>query len=205
MSSTEKNPEANRLLDRAIEIGCRLAVLLLVAAAGCASESAQESKPPSPGEKEAAAARLLPGPDFELMGLSGRLHRLSDFRGKVVLVNYWATWCIPCRTEIPELDHLYRELAPAGVEILGIATDKEGEAKVRPYAEEVGIGYPILLDPEAVSAAIFGGVEGYPKTFILDRAGLIYSSYLGAQPKEVFRDDLTYLLESPPSPPAPQP
>ena len=203
------SPQKTRLkppLNQAIKTTCGLAVvLILVAAGGCRPESAQETTPSRPGEKEAAAARLLPGPDFELLGLSGRLHKLSDLRGKVVLVNYWATWCIPCRTEIPELDHLYQELSPEGVEILGIATDIEGETKVGPYAEEVGIGYPILLDPEAVSAAIFGGVDGYPKTFILDREGQIYSSYLGAQPKEVYRDDLTYLLEAPPSLPAQHP
>ena len=177
-------------------------IMVLIAVGSMRCRPADEGKSPAPGEVEAKAARLLPGPDFELLGLSGRLHRLSDSRGKVVVVNYWATWCTACRTEMPGLNHLYQELAEAGVEVFGIATDTEGAVRVRPYAEELGISYPILLDPEAVSATIFGGLEGYPKTFILDRQGLIYSSYLGAQDEEVFREDVVYLLEAPESPAA---
>ncbi len=83
--------------------------------------------------------------------------------------------------------------------IVGIATDQEGAEKVRPYIDDIGVSYPILLDPEAITTAMFGVVEGYPKTFILDTQGLLYSSYLGAQQKSVFEDDLRYLLTAPPS------
>lgn len=146
-------------------------------------------------------ARILPGPDLELLGLDGERWRLSEERGRVVLVNFWATWCTSCRGEMPELDELHREMGDLGVTIVGIATDKD-PGKVDPYIEELGIGYPILLDPTAVSAELFGGVEGYPKTFILDQQGQLYSSYLGARTKAVFEEDLRYLLEAPPSPPA---
>lgn len=151
------------------------------------------------GGSEAAVARLLPGPDFELLGLDGAVHRLSEYRGKVVVVNFWATWCVSCRSEIPGLESVRRELASRGVEVLGIATDPEGADKVAPYAAELGISYPVLLDPQAVTPAIFGGLEGYPSTFILDREGLIYSSYLGAQAEQTFREDLLYLLDAQPS------
>lgn len=150
--------------------------------------------------RAAHLARILPGPDFELVGLDGQLHRLADYRGQVVLINFWATWCTSCRAEMPALDALYREFAAQRVVVLGISTDAEGAAKVSPFVRELAIHYPVLLDPEDVSTALFGGLDGYPSTFILDREGLIYSSYLGAQDEATFRADLLYLLAAPPSP-----
>ncbi len=146
-----------------------------------------------------SAAKLVAGPDFELLGLDGELHGLRDARGKVLLVNFWATWCTSCRSEIPALNDLFQEFKNEGVEFYGIAVDVEGAEKVLPYLEETPIGYTVLLDPEAISTSIFGGLEGYPSTFVFDREGLIYSSYLGAQTEETFRDDIRYLLEAEPS------
>lgn len=151
----------------------------------------------------AAVAVIVAGPDFELLGLDGERHHLADARGKVLLVNFWATWCTACRSEIPDLNHLYNELSADGVVIYGISTDVEGAEKVVPYVEKMGVDYPILLDPEAKSPAIFGGLEGYPMTYIFDREGLIYSSYLGAQVDGIFRADIEYLLRAEASEPAP--
>ncbi|MEM8994730.1 MAG: TlpA disulfide reductase family protein [Acidobacteriota bacterium] len=147
----------------------------------------------------AAVARTLPGPDFELLGLDGERYRLSSFRGQVLLINFWATWCLSCREELPALERVHRELADQGVVIAGIATDKGGRSIVAPYVEEMGLTYTILLDPQEVSTALFGGLTGYPSTFIIDREGLIYSSYLGAQEEKTFADDLHYLLQAQPS------
>ena len=146
-----------------------------------------------------SVAQVIAGPDFELLGLDGARHRLADARGKVLLVNFWATWCTACRTEIPQLNELADEFSEELV-VYGIATDIEGGEKVVPYAEELEIDYPVLLDPKAVSTSLFGGLEGYPMTFIFDREGLIYSSYLGAQDKAIFRADVEYLLSAEPSP-----
>ena len=183
-----------------------LPIVLVFAALGCGEESTTRSPElPEPGEppKQAidarSAARLLPGPDFELLGLDGELHRLSDHRGRVVLLNFWATWCASCRSEIPELNQLRREIPVEELAILGISTDKEGLAVVRPYAEELAMAYTVLLDPAAVSTKMFGGLAGFPMTFILDREGLIYSSYLGAQEKKTFLEDVLYLLQAPES------
>lgn len=178
-------------------------MVLVFAGLGCGGErTARPAELPEPPEQAIdarSAARLLPGPDFELLGLDGELHRLSDHRGRVVLLNFWATWCIACRSEIPELNQLRREIPAGELAILGISTDKEGLAIVRPYAEKLAMAYPVLLDPAAVSTKMFGGLEGYPMTFILDREGLIYSSYLGAQEKKTFLKDVQYLLQAPAS------
>ena len=139
-----------------------------------------------------SVARVVPGPDFELLGLDGARHRLADARGKVLLVNFWATWCLACRSEIPGLSRLAKDF-PEDVVIYGIATDVEGAEKVVPYAEQLEVQYLVLLDPKAVSTSLFGGLDGYPMTFIFDREGLIYSSYLGAQDEAVFRADIEYL------------
>ncbi len=152
-----------------------------------------------PASSAAQVARTLPGPDFELLGLDGERHRLSSYRGRIVLVNYWATWCLSCRDEIPVLNRLHEEFANRGVAIVGVATDEDAETKVVPYVEKMAMAYPVLLDPQAVSASIFGGFAGYPSTFILDPQGLIYSSYLGAQEEKTFADDLRYLLQAAPS------
>ncbi|MEM7049841.1 MAG: TlpA disulfide reductase family protein [Acidobacteriota bacterium] len=172
--------------------GLPLVLCLVLAACG-------PSAPVDSGPLAIDVARTMPGPDFELLGLDGERHRLSAFRGQVLLINFWATWCASCREELPVLEQLHRDLASEGVAIVGIATDKEGRSKVQPYAEELGLTFPTLLDPGEVSTAVFGGLTGYPSTFILDREGLIYSSYLGAQKEETFAEDLNYLLAAEPS------
>ena len=147
-------------------------------------------------EDAASVATIVAGPDFELLGLDGERYHLGDAGGKVLLVNFWATWCASCRTEIPELNKIYQEMRESGVAVYGISTDVEGAEKVVPYVEEMGVSYPVLLDPEAKSPSIFGGLEGYPMTFIFDQEGLIYSSYLGAQTAVTFRGDIEYLLSA---------
>jgi len=175
--------------------------LLLVLTLACAPGEPELSEE---GVAALEAARLLPGPDFELIGVDGELHRLSDYRGRVVLVNFWATWCVSCRREMPDLQRLHEELVAEGVVIVGISTDRDS-AKVRPYIEELGIGYQVLLDPGAITPIMFGELEGYPKTYVMDREGLLYSSYLGAQEKAVFEEDLLHLLAAAPSQAASQP
>ncbi len=173
-------------------------VLVHVALAACAPP-APESEPAESPTTAAEVARTLPGPDFELLGLDGERHRLTSYRGQVLLLNFWATWCLSCRDELPALERLHQELASEGVAIVGIATDDEGRSVVEPYVEELGLSYPILLDPNEVSTSLFGGLAGYPSTFILDPEGLIYSSYLGAQEEATFAEDLRYLLQAEPS------
>src|SRR5438067_1498785 len=86
-----------------------------------------------------------PAPDFELKGIDGKTYKLSEFRGKVVVLNFWATWCPPCRKEIPEYAEIQKEWAAQGVQFIGIAVDEEGLDKVRPWLEKHTVGYPTLI------------------------------------------------------------
>jgi len=118
-------------------------------------------------------------PDFALpRSGDGRVVHLSDFKGKVRLVNFWATWCPPCRAEIPEFVRFYSEMRARGVEIIGISVDSNGDQAVAPFVEKNGVNYPMLLGDERTAKA-YGGIRGIPTTFIVDRQGRIVKKYVG--------------------------
>jgi thiol-disulfide isomerase/thioredoxin len=113
-----------------------------------------------------------PAPDFELASLSGEPFRLSEQRGKVVVINFWATWCGPCRVEIPDLIRMQEVLGSEDVQFVGISLDEEGKEIVEPFAQESNFNYPILLDDGSISEK-FGGIYALPTTIIVDRKGII--------------------------------
>jgi len=111
----------------------------------------------------------------------------ADFTaGKVVLLNIWATWCGPCKREIPDLIEISKEMAPKGVIVMGVSVDdREKAASVRNYVEKVGIPYPIILDNLQISEA-YGGVSAIPATFIIDRQGNVINKIVGMMTKDQF-------------------
>ena len=121
--------------------------------------------------------------NFTLTDLQGRTWTLSELRGKVVLVNFWATWCQPCRKEMPDLDALYNRFKSEGLVVLGISD--EDAAKVRSFIAERQVTYPILLDPGRKVNASFQ-VEGIPKTFIYDREGKMVAQSIDMRTREQF-------------------
>jgi thiol-disulfide isomerase/thioredoxin len=125
-------------------------------------------------------ARVVPGgaPDFALPSLSGETVRLSSFTGKVVLLDFWATWCPPCRQLIPNLAALHQRLGERGLVVIGIALDQEGAEKVAPFVRQEKIPYPILLGNQAVTEA-YGKVESIPTVFIIDRQGKMVRKLIG--------------------------
>lgn len=132
-------------------------------------------------------------PDFALTNLSGKTVRLSDFKGKVVLLDFWATWCAPCRMEIPEFVQLQKQYADKGFTMLGIALDEEGAAVVKPLAQKLGINYPAVIGNIQVAAA-YGGIEALPTTFLIGRNGNILKTYVGARDKSEFQQDIQSAL-----------
>jgi thiol-disulfide isomerase/thioredoxin len=132
-------------------------------------------------------------PDFTLPDLSGTAVRLSDYRGKVVLLDFWATWCGPCRMEIPHFLELTSKYGERGFVVVGVAMDETGAEVVRPFVEKYRITYPIVLG-DAYTANRFGGVSALPTTLLLDREGRQVRKYVGYRDLKVFEQDIAPLL-----------
>ena len=134
---------------------------------------------------ETAAAQTATGtdvgstmPDYSAMWLDGSKFDLATKREKVVLLNVWATWCGPCRIEIPELQALHNKLAPKGFEVIGVSVDESGVESVRQFVNEQKMTYPVALDPEGKLAAIFQ-TSVLPTSVLLDRTGKILWKHYG--------------------------
>ena len=117
-------------------------------------------------------------PDFAVPDLSGQAVRLSAHRGQVVLVNLWATWCPPCREEMPSMERLYRQLKDRGFVLLAVSQDEDGAAAVKPFVEQMKVTFPVLVDPQGEVGRKYG-VWGYPESFLLDREGRVVERVIG--------------------------
>ena len=134
-----------------------------------------------------------PAPSFTLQDLNGNQISLSDFKDKVVVLDFWATWCPPCVKEIPHFIALYEQYKDQGFAMVGISVDREGVSVVKSFAGKHRINYPILMTDGQVDKA-YGGITGIPTTFVIDRAGNIRQKYVGYQDKAVFEADIKALL-----------
>lgn len=133
-------------------------------------------------------------PNFTLPFVEGGSKSLADYRGKVVMLNFWATWCGPCKREIPDFIEMQNEFRGDGFEILGVSLDQPGEeGKVADFVRQYGINYDVVYGNGEVAQA-YGGVRSIPTTFLLDRDGNIVSSKVGLQPKSVWEEEIRKLL-----------
>ena len=143
-----------------------LAVLILVAAlGGAAAILLRESGP-------------WVAPDFVLQDLDGKAVRLSNFRGRVVFLNVWTTWCEPCRVEMPAMETLNQRLAGDDFMMLAVSADADGRRVVAPFVEDLRLTLPVLLDPDGQVVSRYR-VTGYPETFIIDRVGEVVAHEIG--------------------------
>lgn len=132
-------------------------------------------------------------PDFTVTDASGRRIRLSDLRGKVVLLNFWATWCVPCVQEIPWFVEFQKANEARGFTVLGVSMDDGGRAAVKSYIEAKGVNYPVVIGDDTV-ARLFGGVPSLPLTLLIDRAGRIAAAHAGLCSRNEYQTDIDFLL-----------
>ena len=117
-------------------------------------------------------------PNFRLPGLDGKTVSLSDYRGNVVLVNIWATWCRPCVAEMPSMEKLYQELKGEAFEILAVSIDTEGGGVVVPFMRKHGLTFPALIDPQGTTKTAYN-LTGVPESFIIDKKGGLAKKIIG--------------------------
>ena len=133
-----------------------------------------------------------PAPDFALADVNGKTIHLSDFKGKVVVLNFFATWCPPCRKELPDFLELQEQYGPKGLQFIGIALDEEGIAKAKPFAEAMKITYPTLLPNKSIIP--YGEMNVIPVTFLIDKKGIVRTHYVGMKQKGVVEQMIQPLL-----------
>jgi len=145
-------------------------------------------------QEESVNASSTRAPHFTLQDIEGKTVRLKDLRGKVVLLNFFATWCAPCRQEIPEFVRLYEKYHGKGFEIVGIGLDMEGAAALAPFAKRFRIPYPIVVGTRDVVVG-YGDIKGVPTSFFIDQNGYIAGSFIGVRPAHILEKTIVGLLE----------
>jgi len=134
-----------------------------------------------------------PAPEFTLETPDGKNVSLSNYRGQAVMLNFWATWCGPCKIEMPWFVELQKEYGPQGLQILGVAMDDSSKEDIQKFAKDMGVNYTILIGREAVGQA-YGGVDVLPTTFFIDRDGNIVTREFGLQSRSLFVDNIKKAL-----------
>lgn len=122
-----------------------------------------------------------PGFAVQTIDPAPKMKTLTDYRGEVVVLNIWATWCIPCRTEMPSMEALFKELGPKGLKVVAVSVDNAGEEqKIRDFVKEYGLSFEILHDAAGAIQGIYR-TTGVPETFVIDREGVIRKKWIGAE------------------------
>lgn len=152
---------------------------------GCDSGYSTPSKDHASDDQPKSIKRGLPkmgsvSPPFQLLDLQGNQIALADYRGKVVLLNFWATWCAPCRVEMPAMEKLYQDLQMEGLEVLAISIDPQGLVVTQPFQEAMGLTFTILHDSDYQVGAAYGA-RTLPMTYLIDRKGIIRQRIFGAR------------------------
>ena len=152
--------------------------------------AARRVTPRTPAITKASVA-----PDFTLESLDGKNVRLSDLRGKAVLLNFWATWCGPCKIETPWFVELQNQYGAQGLQVIGVAMDDSSKDDIAKFAKDMGMNYPVLLGKEAVGDE-YGGVPALPETFFIGRDGKIVGKIMGLESRSEIEDSVKQALNT---------
>ena len=168
------------------------AIVAACCLAGCSSEprAVKAASPVKPDKDR------KPAPEFTLKDADGKTVHLEDYKGKVVLLDFFATWCGPCKIEIPWFMELERKNKDRGFSVLGVSMDDEGWEVVKPFLADLGVNYRVVIGNDA-TAQIYGGVDALPTTFLIDRNGKIAAVHIGLTSRKVFEDGIEQLLQDP--------
>ncbi len=153
----------------------------------CSSKQTVSASGPTPSANRKLAA------DFSLKDENGATVKLSDYRGKVVLLNFWATWCGPCGLEIPWFIDFEQKYKSQGFAVLGVSMDDDGWSAVKPYVAERKINYRILMGNDSV-AQFYGGVDALPMSFVIDKEGKVAATHKGLIGKNEYANEIQCLL-----------
>jgi cytochrome c biogenesis protein CcmG/thiol:disulfide interchange protein DsbE len=157
--------------------------------------SCSRSKTSHATETGKDASNLKTAPNFTLKDSNGANVSLADYRGKVVLLNFWATWCGPCKIEIPWFMEFEQQYKNKGFEVLGVSMDDDGWEAVKPYIAEKKMNYRVVLGNDSV-ARDYGGIDALPTTFVINQDGKIVSSHVGLVNKDDYLKEIQNLLEN---------
>jgi cytochrome c biogenesis protein CcmG/thiol:disulfide interchange protein DsbE len=151
---------------------------------------------PAKAQSVKASKDRKEAPDFQLKDVNGKVVRLSDFKGKAVVVDFWATWCGPCQIEIPWFMDFERKYKDQGFVMIGVAMDDEGWKVVKPFVEQMKMNYRVVMGND-MTADLYGGIDALPTTILIDRDGKIAGTHVGLAGKEEFQDAIEKLLATP--------
>jgi len=177
---------------RLLRLGAAVATAFLL---GCVIEGCGSGPAPSAASVKPVGDRKS-APDFVLKDGNGRDVRLSDYRGQVVLLDFWATWCEPCRVEIPWFTELQRKQKDRGFAVLGVSIYDDGWEAVKPFEARMKMNYRVLMGTDEAAHA-YGGLDALPTTFLIDRQGSIAAIHVGLANRRDFEDGVERLLEAP--------
>ena len=165
--------------------------------AGCGRSSKREATAPAVSSVSPDNARKM-APEFALKDGDGKSVKLSDYRGKVVLLDFWATWCGPCRIEIPWFTEMERRKKDKGFAVLGVSMDDDGWKVIKPFVADMKVNYRVLLGNDQI-AKDYGGLDALPTTFLIDRNGRIAAVHVGLTSRQDFENGVDELLRAPAS------
>jgi thiol-disulfide isomerase/thioredoxin len=172
-------------------VGLTLAVVSSTSYSGILRADVLSSVSPSAPVADAAASSKMPA--WILQDVDGKTVKSSDFAGKVVILDFWATWCPPCKAEIPGFIDIQKKYGDKGVAVVGVSLDQEGPTAVKPFMKQLGMNYPIVMGDDKI-VQDFSGIEGIPTTFIIDRSGNVVSKHVGYGDEEAFETEIKPLI-----------